>query len=248
MVSISCTTFNHEGYVAQALDGFLRQKTDFEFEILVHDDASTDGTVSIIKEYEYKYPSLIKPIYQSENQYSKGVKIWPLNEARAQGKYVALCEGDDYWTDPTKLQRQVDFMEAHPSYTLCVHSAMKVRPDRSPVGEMRAAASDQTLTIDDILKTRKEFATASMLFPSRFSTQLPDYFYAAPVSDRPLALFLASQGEVHYIDRPMSAYRINAVNSWTLKIREDHAMRVSYNRSMAEMFSSVRFCDRSRTC
>lgn len=121
-VSICCVTYNHAQYIRQCLDGFLMQKTDFPIEILIHDDASTDGTQDIIREYEKKYPELIKPIYQSENQYSKGVKIsmtynWP----RAKGKYIATCEGDDYWTDPDKLQKQVDFMESHPDYVMCSH-------------------------------------------------------------------------------------------------------------------------------
>lgn len=102
--------------------GFLIQETDFPFEILIHDDASTDKTADIIREYELKYPHLIKPIYQKENQYSKGVggMMATFNFPRARGKYIALCEGDDYWTDPEKLQKQVDFLEANPEYSLTV--------------------------------------------------------------------------------------------------------------------------------
>jgi glycosyltransferase involved in cell wall biosynthesis len=117
LVSICCITYNHEKYIQQCLEGFLIQKTTFLFEILIHDDASTDRTADIIREYETKYPDIIKPIYQTENQYSKGVIVsavynWP----RAKGKYIALCEGDDYWIDSYKLQKQVDFMEANPEY------------------------------------------------------------------------------------------------------------------------------------
>ena len=106
LVSISCIAYNHESYIRQCLDGFLMQKTTFSFEILIHDDASTDNTTDIIREYERKYPDIIKPIYQKENQYSKGIPIsatfnWP----RAKGKYIAMCEGDDYWTDPLKIGR-----------------------------------------------------------------------------------------------------------------------------------------------
>jgi glycosyltransferase involved in cell wall biosynthesis len=119
LVSICCITYNHEKYIQQCLEGFLIQKTTFLFEILIHDDASTDRTADIIREYETKYPDIIKPIYQTENQYSKGVIVsavynWP----RAKGKYIALCEGDDYWIDSYKLQKQVDFMEANPEYGL----------------------------------------------------------------------------------------------------------------------------------
>ncbi len=122
LVSICCITFNQKAYIKDCIDGFLMQKTNFNFEILIHDDASTDGTQEIISEYELKYPNLIKAILQLENQYSKGIKplvkyIFPI----AQGKYIALCEGDDYWTDPFKLQKQVDFLETNPHVGL-VHT------------------------------------------------------------------------------------------------------------------------------
>ena len=121
LVSISCITYNHEPYIAQSLDGFLMQKTSFPFEVLIHDDASTDRTADIIREYEKKFPKIIKPIYQKENQYSKGNRsilasfVYP----RAKGKYIALCEGDDYWIDENKLQIQVDFLESNPEYGMC---------------------------------------------------------------------------------------------------------------------------------
>ncbi len=121
LVSISCITYNHEKYIKQCLDGFLMQKTNFDFEILIHDDASTDKTADIIREYEKKYPDKFRCIYQTENQYSKGVRgiMARFNFPRAQGKYIALCEGDDYWTDPYKLQKQVDFLENNKEYVLC---------------------------------------------------------------------------------------------------------------------------------
>ena len=107
MVSVICNTYNHEKYIKSALDGFVMQKTNFEYEVLIHDDASTDSTADIIREYEKKYPDIIKPIYQSENQYSKKVPISKTYQySRAKGKYIAICEGDDYWTDPFKLQKQ----------------------------------------------------------------------------------------------------------------------------------------------
>lgn len=122
IVSICCITYNHEPYIRDAIEGFLMQKTDFPFEILIHDDASTDGTADIIREYEAKYPDIIKPIYQTENQYSKGIKVSQVYQfPRAKGKYIALCEGDDYWTDPYKLQKQVDFLEANKECVLTCH-------------------------------------------------------------------------------------------------------------------------------
>jgi len=140
LVSICCNTHNHIQFIRKCLDGFVLQKpptciisslseanhsiipADW-LEILIHDDASTDGTADVIREYEAKYPDVIKPIYETENQFSKvghaGIDLF--NYKRVQGKYVAYCEGDDYWTDPLKLQKQVDWMEAHPDYTLTCH-------------------------------------------------------------------------------------------------------------------------------
>lgn len=114
LLSICCITYNHEPYIRDCIEGFLLQKTTFSIEILIHDDASTDRTPSIIAEYQSRYPELIKPMYQTDNQYSKGVRVTWFNLERAQGRYIAFCEGDDYWTDPLKLQKQVDYLDKHP--------------------------------------------------------------------------------------------------------------------------------------
>lgn len=121
LVSICCLTYNHAPYLRQCLDGFMMQERTFQIEILIHDDASTDGTQDIIREYAEKYPDMIKPLYQTENQYSKGIKVEVCNYLRAKGKYIALCEGDDYWTDSLKLQKQIVFLESHPDYAMCSH-------------------------------------------------------------------------------------------------------------------------------
>lgn len=120
-VSIACLVYNHEPFLRDCFEGFVMQQTTFPIEILVHDDASTDHSADIIREYTAKYPDLFKPIYQTENQYSKGVDVFSINVKRAQGKYIAMCEGDDYWTDPLKLQKQVEFLEANPDFSLCFH-------------------------------------------------------------------------------------------------------------------------------
>lgn len=120
LVSICCITYNHAPFIRKCLEGFLMQK-DVDYEILIHDDCSTDGTTEIVREYEAKHPDIIKPIYETENQYQKvgtsGIDMF--NYRRAQGKYIAYCEGDDYWTNPLKLKKQVDFMEANPEYSVC---------------------------------------------------------------------------------------------------------------------------------
>ncbi|WP_281512999.1 glycosyltransferase [Bacteroides acidifaciens] len=124
-VTICCLTYNHEKFVRQCLDGFITQITNFHFEILVHDDASTDKTQDIIREYATNYPEIIKPILQKENQYSKGNKaiLATFCYPQAKGEYIAICEGDDYWTDPYKLQKQVDFLQSHPQYAMSYTSS-----------------------------------------------------------------------------------------------------------------------------
>lgn len=132
LVSICCLTYNHAAFVAESLDGFLRQETNFGVEILIHDDASTDGTDAIIREYAEKYPDRIFPLYEEVNQCTNGYSGMMdivFNYSRARGKYIAYCEGDDYWTDPLKLQKQVDFMESHPDYSVCFHRCMHLNSD-----------------------------------------------------------------------------------------------------------------------
>lgn len=120
MVSIQCLVYNHEPYLRQCLDGIVMQKTNFRFEAIVHDDCSTDGSRKIIEEYADKYPDIIKPIYETENQYSKNDgSLRKIVNARLIGKYIALCEGDDYWIDPLKLQKEVDYLESHLDVGMC---------------------------------------------------------------------------------------------------------------------------------
>lgn len=123
-VSICCLTYNHALFIKECMDGFLSQQTTFPVEILIHDDASTDGTDDILREYERKYPDVVFPLYEKVNRFSSGCQGQMdilFNYSRAHGKYIAYCEGDDYWTDPLKLQKQVDFMESHPEYSVCFH-------------------------------------------------------------------------------------------------------------------------------
>ena len=126
-VTIRCITYNQKDYIRQCLDGFVMQRTNFRFEAIVHDDASTDGTAEIVREYAEKYPDIIKPIFETENQYSKhDGSLGRIMNANTRGKYVAICEGDDYWTDPLKLQKQADFLDANPQCSLTYHACKNV--------------------------------------------------------------------------------------------------------------------------
>lgn len=126
MVSVQCLAYNHEKYIRECLEGVVNQKTDFKYEVIVHDDASTDNTVSIIKEYAEKYSEIIKPIFEKENLYKRDqARMRQIITEKLTGKYIAFCECDDYWTACDKLQKQVDFLETHPDYSMCFHSAKK---------------------------------------------------------------------------------------------------------------------------
>lgn len=189
-VSICCVTYNHGEYIKQALDSFLAQKTRFNIEILIHDDASTDNTPQIIKKIEEKYPTIIKPIYQKENQLSKGIPISnTFNFPRARGKYIALCEGDDYWTDPYKLQKQVDFLEANPEYNLTCHRYQTYNETTKTLTEdgnedCFTAGNEDGLTFDALYIFRRWISkTLTVVFRNdhNYSSLLSQYQYARDV-------------------------------------------------------------------
>lgn len=222
LVSICCITYNQEKYIAHTLESFLMQQTDFAFEILIHDDASTDATPAIIQQYQEMYPGLIKPILQKENQYSQGVEIdYVFNFTRAEGKYVAYCEGDDYWTDPEKLQKQVAFMETHPEVSACIHADKTINEAGTKViGSRQAFPEDHYLTMEEAIHLDGKFAQNSMLYVNRLikEKEMPEWYFNAPVSDYPLLLVLALRGEIYYMNESMSAYRQAALNSWTRNV------------------------------
>ncbi len=241
MVSISCITYNHESYIADTIKGFLMQETNFQYEILIHDDASTDRTPEIIKEYAVKYPDLIKPIYQTENQYSKGVKVGRFNRERAKGTYIATCEGDDYWIDPFKLQKQVDYMQKHPDCSLCVHAAYRVRPDKKILNvPIRPYYGNKIFTVEEvIIGGGGLFATNSMLYPTVLARVLPDFFEIAPAGDYPMAIYLALKGNVYYIDEFMSAYRVGVQGSWTERISSNMEKCIEVYDKLADMLNEI---------
>jgi glycosyltransferase involved in cell wall biosynthesis/GNAT superfamily N-acetyltransferase len=218
MVSVCCVTYNHKYFIAHAIDGFLMQKTDFPFEVLIHDDASTDGTATIIREYEAKYPDIIKPIYQTENQYSKGVKISLTYQwIRAKGKYIAMCEGDDYWIDPYKLQKQVDFLETHEDVSMCFHNVKLINAEGKEIGNCRRYKKDQYAPIGDLILGGGLFCpTASLVFRTQYiKFGYPDFCMNCHVGDYPLQLYLSLKGKVYYFDNEMSVYRRGIPNSWS---------------------------------
>ena len=219
LISICAVAFNHAAYIRQALDHFLAQKGPFRIEILIHDDASTDGTAEIIRMYETQYPDIVKPILQKSNQYSKG--IWNLSGAfnfpRVAGTYVALMDCDDYWCAEDKLATQLAYMETHADCQLCVHGA-EVRNEKGELinrNLMRPYRGDRDLSAEELIDKAGSFPFGSMMLRSELVRELPDWYVNCPVGDRPLELMAAAKGYCHYIDRAMSVYRFNGAGSWT---------------------------------
>ena len=218
LVSIVCTAYNHEPYIRDCLEGFVMQQTNFPFEVLINDDASTDHTADIIREYEAKYPDIIKPIYQTENQYSKGVRInitycYP----RAQGKYIALCEGDDFWCDPHKLQIQFDFMESHPDYSMCGtgiyvldHIDHTYRPIAFPKIDFDGKSTELSLKI---LSCEHPFRTPTIFFRKQVFIEAREDIERdtkdAPMGDLQIFFHMSLRGKIKFITKRMAAYRKN---------------------------------------
>lgn len=216
-VSICCITYNHGNYIRECLEGFLMQKTSFPVEILIHDDASTDDTVKIIREYQERYPAIIKPIYRKDNIYSKvgagGIMFFNLD--RATGKYIALCEGDDFWTDPQKLQIQYDFMESNTDFSTCYHGRNNLNMLRKyylPCTLPRENFLDGETLAHRIILNKGEFFTQTMFFRresyEKCADQIKRDSVGAPLGDAQLAFHLALKGKVCYILRHMATYRI----------------------------------------
>ena len=214
LVSIHCMTYNHINYIRQCLDGFVMQKTNFRFVAYIGDDCSTDGTDEIIREYERKYPNIIKGIYHSKN-IGCTKNFFDISNM-FKSKYVAICEGDDYWTDEYKLQKQVDFMEANPDYTICFHNVKRIfetgikEDDIFPTQKM----IDAGFTFENLLKYNFIQTNSVMYrwnaiddvgakFPSDI---LPGDWY--------LHLMFAKEGKIKFLEDTMSVYRVNANGVW----------------------------------
>lgn len=224
VVSVLCITYNHRNYIRRCLDSLVNQTVDFKYEIVVHDDASTDGTQDIVREYAERYPDLVIPILEEENQYSKGVgALMNSMLSTASGKYIVECEGDDYWCDPHKLQLQVEALEAHPECSLCVHATDTVDREGNPL-----SFHFPEVSLDHSLITTEEYMryvlgegnwlfhlSCYMVSADLFREYVgfmaegfPARFYR--VGDLPLYLYFSLQGDFYFIDRTMSVYRIES--------------------------------------
>lgn len=214
LVSIICTSYNHEKFIKECLDGFVMQQTNFVFEIIVHDDASTDETQKIVKDYESKFPYLFNNIYQTENHYSKKeVNIWyDIMFPKARGKYIAICEGDDYWTDPLKLQKQVNFLEKNDGYGLvCTNFKLYFEEsDKFIINKYSKLFED--ISFKSLLKGDFHVGTATVCFRKDFyksyiqeiATDSKDWL----MGDFPLWMYISQKSKIYYLNEICSVYRV----------------------------------------
>lgn len=234
--------YNHEKYIRSALEGFVNQKTNFEYEVFVHDDASTDQTASIIAEYAERYPDIIKAVYQKENQYSKNVDI--LMEylvPMATGEYFAFCEGDDYWIDENKLQMQVDYLDQHPEYSACVHNSYLLEMLTKKQKVMYEEA-DRDLHTADVLKGGSCcYQTASLMHRRDALFHVPAFVNGTEEigDDYTWAIYLTLIGPIRFLGKIMSVYRVGTESSWTAAHRSDMHENAVFHSAVSKMLREV---------
>jgi glycosyltransferase involved in cell wall biosynthesis len=213
-VSVCVPTYNHEQYIGQMLEGALMQQTSFDFEIVIGDDASNDATPDIIRQYSSRRPEIIRAFLHSENQgpsepreFAGRNNVLQLLKA-CRGEYVAMCEGDDYWTDPLKLQKQVDFLDKNPDFAVCHHNMEVIYEDGSPSHFFNSSDQKQVSTITDLLEDKWFMATASWMYRNHFLTEdFADWHAHAAAGDWAIMFQLAAKGKIGYLPDVMGVYR-----------------------------------------
>ena len=244
LVSICCITYNHERYIRDALEGFLMQKTQFPYDIIIYDDASTDDTSRIIKEYVDSRPDLISPILQTENRYSKGENPFlKYIVPRLTSKYIAICEGDDFWTDPLKLQKQVDYLQSNPDYRMVCTNYSKyyqsIRKTQKDCFAFRKFGTEVKFT--DYLMDMSSIGTATVIIHTelvrQYLTETPeeirDNFI---VGDTPLWLFAAAKSRIGVLPDETAVYRILDNSACHFKTPGEHFRFVQKGFEMADYF------------
>lgn len=222
ILTVYCLAYNHGKYIRKTLEGFVNQKTDYKYKVVVHDDASTDDTAQIIKEYADKFPDIIFPIFQTVNQYSQGISIMQnFILPRLEGKYIAICEGDDFWCDENKLQIQIEYMENNPDCSFCGHNTELIDADDNCVKRYKNPyLNDCDYSVNDIIESGGSalIHTSAFMYRKEFRLNFPKEFLLKGVGDYPLSIYLATCGRVHYFGKVMSKYRIMVPGSWTQRV------------------------------
>jgi glycosyltransferase involved in cell wall biosynthesis len=215
-VAVYMITYNHESYISQAIESIINQKTNFDFKLFIGEDCSTDRTREICLKYKVTYPQLIELILQEENIGAKANAMLTFDACFNYGDYVALCEGDDYWTDPYKLQKQVDFLEANPDFAICFHPVFELTENNSFSREtFNTSEKEEVYTIEDL--ARGNFIhTPSVVFRNGLLPDLPTWFKIIPVGDYPMHMLNAKKGKIKYLPDTMAVYRKHNGGVWSL--------------------------------
>lgn len=238
IVSVVCTTFNHEPYIEDAITGFLMQETDFAFEIIIHDDASTDATASIVRQYQKQYPNIIKPIFQTENQYSKGgFRPTLYTSSLSNGVYIALCEGDDFWISSNKLQIQAEYMLNNKDLQLTFHRALVVDEFRKLLSLSNVDfIPDQCVDTKSIIENWQIHTQTMMLRNNIDFVDVQNKFFGVVNMDWTLQLICSLKGKIRYIENVQAAYRKNP-NSLSTVIGKDQIYRAVKLTALMDRFN-----------
>lgn len=237
VVSIVCITYNHLDFIEDAIIGFLRQRCDFPFEIIIHDDASTDGTANVVKEYERAYPRIIRAIYQNENQYSKGNRPGRIARSVAKAPYLAICEGDDYWISDDKLAIQKELLDNNNDISIIFHNAYKYDGNtfKSWQNVISFESGQAVTTLEDVLRYSIQFApTGSYFFRREIESFIAELEFVPPVWDFAVEVIAHKYGNGLFLSNYMSVYRTSVSGSWTdgqqkdIKKKFDFAMKQIY--------------------
>jgi glycosyltransferase involved in cell wall biosynthesis len=220
-VSVCVQTYNHEPFIAEALDSVLMQETDFDYEIVLGEDESQDRTREICIDCAARYPRRIRLFLRSRKDVihidgrQTGRFNFVGNLKAARGQYIALLDGDDYWSDRDKLQKQVDFLEAHPECSMCFHNVRVIYEDGSQEPQNYCPSGQKEISgLEDILK-RNFIPSCSVMFRRGLAPELPDWFYLTQMGDWPLHLMNAEKGRIGYIDQVMGVYRVHSGGAWS---------------------------------
>jgi glycosyltransferase involved in cell wall biosynthesis len=243
IVSVSIATFNHAPFISRSIDGALMQKTNFPFEIVIGEDCSTDGTREMVKEYAQKYPGKIRMITSETNV--GGTENSLRTDFACQGDFIAYCEGDDYWIDPTKLQKQYQAIEQF-NAVLVAHASLVVKHQnnkRIDVTVNIAQNDPGFIEVEDIILKRKNFETSSFFIRAEIAKNLPDWYKTAPVGDVPIKLIAAEIGKVYYLPDIMSVYQKGLTGSWSdrkekSKLESGMANRKEFEKEYIQMFKN----------
>jgi len=232
LISIVCVTYNHEQYITDAIESFLMQETDFSFEIIIQDDASTDNTPKIIQKYAEIFPNIIRPIFHQENQFSQNKKnVFTMAVSHANGKYIACCEGDDFWIDKNKLQIQIKEMKKNPDCDVSIHPVIRQcakKQIKEKIVSQHSKNNKIFTTTELILGTAKFCPMASVIFNVNIFKSIPDWFFDAPVGDYFLQILSSLRGGILYINKVMAVYRVGSLGSWSERISRDESFAYDY--------------------